>query len=168
MPAVAWCLYLVCQWGWHQSTAYELALSNRWIHYAEHLSFFFSGILFWWPVIGTAPLGSSLGYPVRLLYTFLAWIPNSVLGAGITLAHDVLYPTYLTTAPRYGVDPAGDQVLAGLIMWVPGDLVFLSALLLLVAAYLRSEERESVRVDRELDAREAEAARLALSQSIKP
>jgi cytochrome c oxidase assembly factor CtaG len=153
-PVVAWCLYLACQWGWHQQAAYELALVNPLAHYAEHVTFFATAIFFWWPVIGTAPLGSDLSYPVRLLYTFLAWIPNSVLGAGITLAGGVLYPHYIEAGARFGVDAAADQVLAGLIMWVPGDVLFLVALLVLLAGYLRHEEREAERIDRELDARE--------------
>lgn len=161
-PVIAWTLYLVAQWLWHQPWAYQWALESHWAHYAEHLSFFGAALLFWWPVVGAAPLGSPLGYPARLLYTFLAWIPNTVLGAGITLSVGLLYPHYARTAEELGIDAHGDQVLAGLIMWVPGDVLFLVILLVLLASYLRQEERDAVRIDRELDARDLELARAKL------
>jgi cytochrome c oxidase assembly factor CtaG len=154
-PAIAWLLFVLSQWGWHMQGAYQAALDNVWLHYVEHISFFGAALLFWWPVIGAAPLRTTLSYPARLLYTFLAWLPNSLLGAGITFSSGVLYAHYLAPARALGLDPLGDQQLAGLIMWIPGDLLFLGILLLLLAAYLRDEEREAIRQDRELDALEA-------------
>jgi cytochrome c oxidase assembly factor CtaG len=157
LPMVAWWLFVGTQWAWHQPFAYDWALENRWAHYLEHISFFVTAILFWWPVVGAAPLPSPLSYPVRLVYTFLAWLPNSILGAGLTLARAPLYPFYVGMAHSTGVDPLFDQQLAGLIMWVPGDVLFLTILLILFAAYLRHEEQIEARIDRELDARDAAA-----------
>jgi len=157
-PVVAWTLFVGSQWAWHQPTWYGLALANPWAHYAEHLVFFGTAILFWWPVIGAAPLRSPLGYPARLAYTFLAWLPNSLLGAGITLSRGPLYPFYVDWSQRHGADAGFDQQLAGLIMWLPGDLLFVTILLLLFVAYLQHEERQAERLDRELDAREAREA----------
>ncbi len=154
-PFVAWWLFVLTQWLWHQPGPYVLALEDHWVHYAEHLSFFATSVLFWWPVVGAAPLPSPLSMPARLLYAFLAWIPNSLLGAGITLSPHVLYPYYETRGMQEGFDPLADQQIAGLIMWVPGDVAFLSILLVLFGAVLNSEERLAARLDRELDAREA-------------
>ncbi len=154
LPLVAWWLFVGTQWFWHQPPAYQWALENTWAHYGEHLMFFGTAILFWWPVIGAAPLRSALSYPVRMLYVFLAWVPNSILGAGITLAPAVLYPYYLGPAQQLGVDPHTDQQIAGLIMWVPGDALFAGILMTLFVVYLRQEERSAERIDRELDARD--------------
>ena len=109
---MAWWLFVGTQWFWHQPPAYQWALENTWAHYAEHLMFFGTAILFWWPVIGAAPLRSALSYPARMLYVFLAWVPNSILGAGITLAPAVLYPYYLGPAQQLGLerDDVGDAV----------------------------------------------------------
>jgi cytochrome c oxidase assembly factor CtaG len=148
-PLVAWWLFVLSQWLWHQPSAYQLAVENRWIHYAEHVSFFGTAVLFWWPVIGAPPLASPLSYPARMLYTFFAWLPNTVLGAGLTLARGVLYPVY-------GSDAYADQQLAGLLMWVPGDVLFAVVLLLLLVAFLHHEQRAAERLERELD-RKAQA-----------
>lgn len=155
-PLVALGLFVITQWVWHQPGAYDWALENRWAHYFEHVSFFLTAIIFWWPVIGAPPLRSPLKYPARLGYTFVGWLPNSILGAGIALARAPLYPYYVGAAQQTGTDPLFDQQLAGLIMWVPGDVVFAAILLIIFAAYLRDEERKAEWIDRELDAREAQ------------
>ena len=151
-PAIAWTLFLATQWAWHLPAAYQLALTNRWVHYAEHLTFFGSALLFWWPVIGAAPLGSRLSYPARLLYTFLAWIPNTLLGAGLTFAPSVLYPLYAERATAVSTDPLADQMLAGLLMWIPGDLLFVAILLILLYAFMQQEDHAARREEAALDA----------------
>jgi cytochrome c oxidase assembly factor CtaG len=156
-PLVAWWLFVGTQWLWHQPVAYQWALEYRWAHYVEHISFFVTAVLFWWPVIGAPPLHSALGYPARLAYTFLAWLPNSFLGAGISLSRGPLYPFYVRAAMANGTDASVDQQLAGLIMWVPGDLLFAIILILLLVAFMQHEERQEQRIDRELDARDAAA-----------
>jgi putative membrane protein len=156
-PVIAWTLFVATQWLWHQPVGYQWALEYRWAHYFEHITFFVTAVLFWWPVIGSPPLPSPLNYPARLGYTFLAWLPNSLLGAGISLSRAPLYPDYVTSAHLNGTDAAFDQQLAGLIMWVPGDILFVTILLLLFVAFMQSEERKEERIDRELDARDAAA-----------
>jgi cytochrome c oxidase assembly factor CtaG len=157
-PVVAWAVFVVGQWLWHLPVIYEAALHDRLLHYAEHLSFFLTAILFWWPVIGAAPLRSPLGYPARMLYAFLAWLPNSLLGAGLSFASGPLYPSY----------SAEDQLLAGLIMWIPGDVVFAGILLILFLAFMRHEERRAIEIDRALDAREAALRRGSTASSTPP
>jgi cytochrome c oxidase assembly factor CtaG len=154
-PIIAWVLFVATQWLWHQPVAYQWALEYRWAHYVEHISFFVTAILFWWPVIGAPPLRSPLSYPARFAYTFLAWLPNSFLGAGISLSRGPLYPLYVDAAHTNGSDAAFDQQLAGLIMWIPGDVLFAGILLGLFVAFMQAEERKEARIDRELDALEA-------------
>jgi putative membrane protein len=157
-PIVAWWLFVGTQWAFHLPAVYQLALDNRWAHYAEHVTFFATAVLFWWPVIGAAPLRTPLGFPARMAYTFLGWLPNSLLGAGISLSRGPLYPHYVDVGHALGIDAGFDQQLAGLIMWIPGDVLFAVILLVLFGAYLNDEERRAARIDRELD------AQLAFSQ----
>jgi cytochrome c oxidase assembly factor CtaG len=50
----------------------------------------------------------------------------------------------------WGPTPLEDQQWAGGIMWAGGDLAFVVALLVTVAAWLRHEERENLREDARL------------------
>lgn len=142
-PLLAWWVFTLTIWLWHQPFAYAAALENELLHHLEHLSFVLAAVLFWWPVIGPAPLRSRLSYPARLLYVFATWLPNSLLGAGITFAPTVLYPFYAARPRHWGLDPLTDQQIAGLIMWIPGDLIFASAMLLLLLAALNQEDRRA-------------------------
>jgi cytochrome c oxidase assembly factor CtaG len=52
-------------------------------------------------------------------------IPMSLVSVYIVYANSILYPAY-ASAPRIaGLSPLEDQRLGGLIMWIPGGLVFL-------------------------------------------
>ena len=65
------------------------------------------------------------------------------LGAAIAFAVAPLYP-YYTTVPRvFGISVMEDQMIGGVLMWVPGTMMYLIAALVLGAAYLRAEEEES-------------------------
>jgi cytochrome c oxidase assembly factor CtaG len=60
-------------------------------------------------------------------------IHTSMLGALLTFAPRLLYPTYTLE----------DQQLAGLIMWVPGGFLYVAAALSFAAAWLGKRERQS-------------------------
>jgi hypothetical protein len=58
-------------------------------------------------------------------YLLLADVQNTALSALLTFANRVLYPYYLEVPRLGGVSALEDQAAAGLLMWVPGSLVFL-------------------------------------------
>jgi putative copper resistance protein D len=76
-----------------------------------------------------------------------------------------LYAHYLTTGRTWGPSPLEDQQMAGAIMWVGGDMAFLAVVILLMAVWMRDDERRTVGEDRRLAAEEGaireRAARLA-------
>jgi putative membrane protein len=144
-PIVAWWLFVLDLWLWHQPPAYQAALESEAVHYAQHLLFMVTAVLFWWPVIGPAPLRSRLSYPARMLYVFVTWVPNSVLGAGFTFAPAALIAFYEARPRHWGIDPLIDQQLAGLIMWIPGDMIYAAAMMVLLIAALRQEDRREAR-----------------------
>jgi len=52
-------------------------------------------------------------------------VQNTVLAAVLTFADRVLYPFYLSVRPGSDATALGDQVLAGVLMWVPMSLAYL-------------------------------------------
>jgi putative membrane protein len=78
----------------------------------------------WWPLLSPLPELPRLAYPGQMLYCFLMSVPMSIIAVYITMADRVLYPAY-SAAPRVSpLSPMDDQMLGGLIMWVPGGLIF--------------------------------------------
>src|SRR2546426_4117588 len=61
-------------------------------------------------------------YGTQLLYLFALGLPMSLAGALITLADGVLYPFYVSAPRVWGLTPAADQQLGGLLMWVVGTI----------------------------------------------
>ena len=154
-PVVAWILFAAVNWGWHFSVLYDEALENAVLHYVQHATFLGAALLFWWPVVGADPSPWRLPHPVRLLYLFLAMPQNSFLGVALMSASTVLYPHYLTNARDWGMSPADDQALGGVIMWVVGDVAFLAGMMVVVVLWMRHEDRRTERLDRRLAAERA-------------
>ncbi|MDH4333991.1 MAG: cytochrome c oxidase assembly protein [Chloroflexota bacterium] len=151
-PLLAWVLFAAVNWGWHFSDLYDQALESPWLHDLEHATFLGAAILFWLPVIGADPARWRLHHPVRLFYLFLAMPQNSFLGVALMSAQTVLYPHYLTNGRVWGPSALVDQNVGGMLMWVGGDVVFLLAMGLILAAWVRAEDRRSAREDARLDA----------------
>jgi putative membrane protein len=122
----AWCfvIFNLSIAVWHIPYFYNAAMANHNIHIVEHLIFMVSAVLMWWPLTSPLPELPRLPYPGQLLYTFLLSLPMSVVAVYITLADHILYPAY-SSAPRiFPLSPMDDQMLGGLIMWIPGTMIF--------------------------------------------
>jgi putative copper resistance protein D len=96
---------------------------------------------------------------VRVLYVLLQLPVNSFLGMAILFAGTPLYAHYATLGSPYGIAPLADQQLAGGIMWLAGDVVFIGAILAIVAAWMRHEEANAP-----ADERRADVQRAALNE----
>jgi len=110
--------------AWHIPDLYNAAMANHNIHIVEHLMFMTAAVLMWWPLMSPLPELPRLAYPGQMLYCFLMSIPMSIIAVYITMADRVLYPLYATAPTVTWLTPMDDQMLGGLIMWVPGGLIF--------------------------------------------
>lgn len=113
---------------WHAPALYDAALGSGPIHELEHITIISAGMLMWWPVLSTVRTLPAIPAPAQILYYFLLPIPTSIVGALITFSEDLLYETYAAVPRIWGLSAAIDQEIAGLLLWVPGKLVFWLAL----------------------------------------
>jgi len=124
-PIICFAIFNLVIAGWHLPVFYNAAMANHNIHILEHLMFMSAAVLMWWPITSQLPELPRLSYPGQMLYCFLMIIPMSVVAVYITMAEQVLYPAY-SSAPRItSLSPLDDQLLGGLIMWVPGGMIFI-------------------------------------------
>ena len=139
MP-VSWTVYVLNLWAWHSPVMYQMALRNPRVHDAEHLLFFLTALLFWWPIVNPSPrLHGEISYGYRVIYLIAATLQNTLLGMAIPLPERVLYPFYATVPQLRALAPIEDQALGGGIMWVSGHM-YLIPILVLVAQLLKREE----------------------------
>jgi putative membrane protein len=128
-PSGAFASFNLTLVAWHLPPLYNLAMSEHPVHIVQHLMILAASVLLWWPVLSPATALPRAPYPVQLLYLFVVGLPMVMVSIFITMADSVLYP-YYAAAPRVWerLTPRADQHLGGLIMWIPGGLVFMAAI----------------------------------------
>jgi putative membrane protein len=137
-PRVAWIAMNAAYVGWHIPKAYEFALASENWHNFEHACFFFTSVMFWWPVIApwpwqqrssrSTPAGRPAGDPARWLllpYLLGADLVNTGVSAFLCFSGRLLYPSYGAIPRPFGLSALNDQIAAGAFMWVMGSTVFL-------------------------------------------
>ncbi|HTW78650.1 MAG TPA: cytochrome c oxidase assembly protein [Terracidiphilus sp.] len=140
-PRVAWLAMNAAYIGWHIPRAYEFALSSENWHNFEHACFFFSNLMFWWPVIRPWPNRSASSRHSRwamVPYLLLADIVNTAVSAFLCFSGRLLYPSYGLIPRPLGIPALNDQVAAGAFMWVFGSVVYLIPAVAIVAQLLSS------------------------------
>jgi putative membrane protein len=124
-PKAAWLLMNLAYIAWHIPAAYEAALANENIHNCEHACFFFTSVLFWWPIIEPWPSRFRGSRWILLPYLLAADVVNTGVSAALVFSGRVLYPSYAAQPRMFGLSVLADQAAAGAFMWVLGSIVFL-------------------------------------------
>jgi putative membrane protein len=133
-PVGAWLMHAAALWLWHVPSFFQAGLVNETIHTFQHMSFLVTALLFWWAVLGESFNGPPRG--ASILYLFTTMMHTGALGALLTVSDNLWYPAYARTTEAFDLTPLEDQQLGGLIMWVPGGLVYVIVGLLLCLRWL--------------------------------
>jgi putative membrane protein len=145
-PTFCWLSATLASILWHLPRAFEFALRSDSWHEVEHICFFTSSLLFWWPVI--QPWPSIARWPRWSIpvYLFFGVIANDILSAFLAFWPAPLYPSYASADHRlFNIDPVDDQAFAGALMWVFGTFVYLAPAVVITMQVL-SPARRSQRV----------------------
>lgn len=137
LAVVAWIAHVLVLWAWHAPRLYDWAVSSPAAHALEHLSLLVTACAFWSAVLSARILGPG----GAVLYLFAAAGQGTVLGALLTLSESPWYSIHVSSAAPWGLTPLEDQQLAGLIMWIPGGLVYAAVALATVARIVRGPSR---------------------------
>jgi cytochrome c oxidase assembly factor CtaG len=146
VPAFAyWALGVGAMWVWHVPTLCNAVATSGPARALQTVSLLAMGTAFWWPILAPR-LEQRLSDLPSIAYLFTACLACSLLGITITFAPVEVCSAYLQpTDPLgvlplvrggWGLTPALDQQLGGLLMWVPGCAVYASAILAVLARFL--------------------------------
>ena len=124
--------------GWHIPRAYEFALASESWHNFEHACFFFTNLMFWWPIICPWPSSPLQSRWVLIPYLVLADMVNTGVSAFLCFAGRLLYPSYDAIPRPFGLSALNDQAAAGAFMWVCGSIVFLLPVFVVITQILSS------------------------------
>lgn len=151
-PITAWVMFAAMMWAVHFSPLFDASLEDPLVHDIEHVLFLTGALLFWWPAVALDPAPWRMGHPARIGYLFTQMTQNTFLAVVILNATSTLYPHYASVVRPWGMSALEDQRLAAGIMWIVGDAIFLTAILAVVAGWMRAEARDEARADRRADA----------------
>jgi len=146
-PLSIFVLHVGGLWIWHVPRLYEAALADRAIHAAEHASFLFTAMLFWWALVRSGGRRRWPGYGATVLYVFGTALQSRALGALLLFSPVPLYEAHAEGAALSGIDLIADQQVAAALMWVPAGLVYSAAALASFFAWLRSADQAATRRD---------------------
>lgn len=148
LPVVAVVCYVVTVAFWHIPVFYDAAQGRTFTHDLEHLMFYGTAMLYWWPIVAPRSAHSSLGPGWAIPYLLPPFLEGLFIGALLTFSSEPLYSTYaeLAEQPIWGLDRLDDQELGGLIMWVPGGMFFLIPLIGVLSRLLHDDEAEPRRL----------------------
>lgn len=133
-PLLATVLQAAAIWIWHLPSLFDRALKHEGWHAAQHLSFFVTALFFW-----SAMLGPRRNAWIAAFCLFATSMVTGALGAFMALSESPWYGPYAALGlAAFGLTPAEDQQLAGLLMWVPGGLLHAIVAVAILAPHLRS------------------------------
>jgi putative membrane protein len=131
-PASATALQMLALWAWHAPVLFDLALRSDAWHIAQHVSFLATALLFWHALLRRPQSG------VAVSCLFVTALLSGALGALMAFSASPWYARYAALGMTpYGLTPAEDQQLAGLLMWIPGGALHAVVALFLLQRILR-------------------------------
>ena len=153
-PMLSWVSGVGIMWIWHLPRIFNSLMGTMHgdafslISIFEPLSLVFGGIIFSSPIINPNPQ-YRIDPLSGVVYLFTACIGCSLLGLLITFAPAGTYHHFLSMHDHFGLNKiiletgitqSIDQQAAGLIMWVPCCLVYVSAAMYLLARWFHQKE----------------------------
>lgn len=142
-PIVAVVAFVLTIAVWHVPVFYDAAQGRTLTHDLEHLMFFGVALLYWWPIVHPAGGRRRLSYAWAIPYLVPPFVEGMLIGILLTFADTPIYRTYAAMEPTWGLSTLSDQQLGGLVMWIPGGLLFLIPVIGILTAVFRQEDERA-------------------------
>jgi cytochrome c oxidase assembly factor CtaG len=156
-PLVALPVWALNLYIWHIPFLYDAALHHDAAHALEHFMFFTCGCLIWEPVVETLPAPAWFGTGVKIGYIFLVRLIETVLGNVFMWSTAMFYTVY-KHAPEWGITPAHDLNLGGIVMMAEGSAVTLGVLVWLFLRLAAESETRQRLLEQGYDPRQVKRA----------
>jgi putative membrane protein len=141
-PAAAWVTFTGVFLFWHLPAAFRWAQAHEAAHMLEHLSLLSSAWLFW--SVALTPTRHRLSRAGAAFSVVTACTVLDLPSVVMIFAPRALYTSSGVQVLGWQLSALQDQQLAGLLMWVPGSLVFFSLTTWLFAQWMSGRDsRES-------------------------
>ncbi len=144
-PAPVTAIFVGSLYVWQWPPFHNTAILDEGVHYVMHITMLAAGLLFFWRVFDQRPTPKGTGYGVRLMMLWVAVLANIPIGAYTTFKTRELYPAYDVVGRLLHMSAMADERLGGFIMWAPSSMMMLLAVLFVIHAWGRYEDRMDAR-----------------------
>lgn len=141
-----WLAGVSAMWLWHIPAFCTASMQSGAVFCTQIATLLGAGAAFWWPIFSPVTW-HRLSPPQAVAYLFTGCVACTVLGVYLTFAPVSACPLYAAPADPLGVLPlirgawglshAADQQLGGLLMWLPACMIYLTAVLAMMARWYR-------------------------------
>jgi len=131
-PAMSWALFVGVFLFWHWPVAFQWAARRPLTELLELASIFAAATAFW----SAALFPGHLNDGARALMVMTAAVVTDLPGVVMLFAPKAICVMPGENAARFGLTPLQDQQIAGLLMWVPANLVFFGIATFLFARWI--------------------------------
>jgi len=142
-PVVAMALFLLSSDIWLIPSVHFAAMINPGLYAFMNLTCMAGGMIFWLVVLDPRPKPlSRLSFITRAALGFLVMFPQIAISSYIALTTRNLYSFYTLCGRIFpAMSPAYDQMLGGMIQWIPPGMMNTAALLLALNAMRLADDK---------------------------
>jgi cytochrome c oxidase assembly factor CtaG len=141
-------LFIASLYGIYFTPVFDWLMSNPAGHQFMLAHFVVTGLLFFGPVLAQDPWPQTHGHPARILELVIPVPFHAFFGVAVMIASTLLVDTFARPPAGWGVDPVGDQTVAGGIAWSFGELPTVLVLIVVLVSWAGSDERRARALDR--------------------
>jgi putative membrane protein len=142
-PVPAMAVFLLTTDLWLIPSVHFAAMINPTLYAVMNLSCLTGGLLFWLVVLDPRPQPPArFSYLARAAAGFLVMFPQILISSYIALTSQDLYSFYTLCGRLFpNISPAYDQMLGGLIQWIPPGMMNTAALIIGLNALRLADQR---------------------------
>jgi cytochrome c oxidase assembly factor CtaG len=169
-PAITTFALVAVPFAMYFTSWYTAVFHSGTVRELTYLALMAPGFLFFWTLLRVDPVPKEYSYAVSMWITGVEVIGDAFLGIAVIADQNLIGAAYYHALARpWGPTLQTDQVLGGGVLWILGDVVGLPFLAAQLIQLMREDESDAVRIDADLDAKQAElTAAAAASGADRP
>ncbi len=149
-PMVTWLGFAVLTYVWQFSSLTETAAREPLVRDVQQATLLGVSVLFWLPALSSDPLRWRMNHPLRVFYVGVEMVHKGLFGGMFLSMSSPFHEEIAANLPSWAPSPMMDQRIGILILWIGGNLIFVTALIFLIRGWMAYEVRNAARTDRRL------------------
>ncbi|GAA1439189.1 cytochrome c oxidase assembly protein [Nocardiopsis tropica] len=150
-PAFTLSLFVFSLYGVYFTPIFDTLMSSVWGHYLMLLHFVITGVVFFGPVLMVDPWPGTKNHLIRMML-MMAGLPfHAFFAIAVMMSPGPIVRFFASPPPSWNVDIIDDQLWAGGLTWVFGDIPTIVVMIVLAVLWMRSDDRLARRTDRKAE-----------------